>query len=173
MITQEQFNKAMLDAIEASKQAKQTHEQRLAFYERVEAEILQHCIEEEGILLNYKNQSPHPKLTGQGLFFMAILMQHAGQVHSSFLSLGGGKFLEEPRNFEKLNSRPTKMTRNKAPYRIQVPSLGCIYLASIRTILFLDFKMNGSLERFWTGRIILSILPAFMALSSNNFGMAK
>ena len=55
MITQEQFNKAMLDAIEASKQDKWTHEQRLAFYERVEAEILQQCIEEEGILLNYKN----------------------------------------------------------------------------------------------------------------------
>ena len=78
LITQEQFNKAMLDAIEASKQAKWTHEQRLAFYERVEAEILQQCIEEEGIHLNYKNYSPHPKLTGQGFFFMAILMQHAG-----------------------------------------------------------------------------------------------
>ena len=55
MITQEQFNKAMLDAIEASKQAKWTHEQRLAFYERVEAEILQQYIEEEGIHLNHKN----------------------------------------------------------------------------------------------------------------------
>jgi hypothetical protein len=66
---------------------------------------------------------------------------------SSFLSFDGGKFLEEPRCLATLNNRPRNRKTNKTPYRIYVSSLGCIYMASIRTILFLDFMMNASLER--------------------------
>lgn len=40
MITQEQFNKAIMEALEAQKQAKWTHEQRLSFYIRIEGQLM-------------------------------------------------------------------------------------------------------------------------------------
>lgn len=39
MITQEQFNKAIMEALEAQKDAEWTHQQRIDFYIRVESQI--------------------------------------------------------------------------------------------------------------------------------------
>ena len=49
MINKDQFDKAMRDAVEASRQAEWTHEQRLVFYKRIEAAIIKECEEDEAL----------------------------------------------------------------------------------------------------------------------------
>ena len=81
-------------------------------------------------------------------------------IHGLILSRGGKKFLEKHSRLAISNKIFNNIKAIIIRYKMSFSKGTCIYLASTRTILFLDIEIKASFVRFFCGLRVALILTA-------------